>query len=310
MKRDRFAPSQLIRLGVVGALVSWCLIPAAGPSTALGASDPPADLVESGAKVEKLSGGFKFTEGPAADAEGNVFFSDIPNSRIHKWSVDGKLSVFRENTGESNGLYFDKAGNLMACEGGARRVTSTDPKGNVAVLADAYEGKKFNSPNDLWPDLKGGLYFTDPHYGPKEGLEQDGEHVYYLTPDRKKVVRVVHDMQRPNGLIGTPDGKRLYVADNGEGKTYVYAIGEDGSLSDRKLFADVRCDGMMLDEKGNVYLTSKKGIEIFDAAGKALGIIQVPEEPANVTFGGKERKTLFMTARTGLYAVQMKVRGF
>ena len=146
-------------------------------------------VVATGAKVEKLAGGFKFTEGPAADAKGNIFFTDIPNNRIHKWSLDGKLSTFRENSGGANGLYFDKKGNLLACEGGGRRLVSIDPKGNVTVLADKYQNKKFNSLNDLWIDPKGGIYFTDPRYGSRDNLDQDGEHVYYLSPDRKKIIR-------------------------------------------------------------------------------------------------------------------------
>jgi len=121
-----------------------------------------ASVVAPGAKVEKLAGGFKFVEGPAADSKGNVFFSDIPNNRIHKWSLDGKLSTFRENSGGSNGLYFDRKGNLLACEGGGRRLVSIDPQGNVTMLADKYQNKRFNSLNDLWIDPKGGVYFTDP----------------------------------------------------------------------------------------------------------------------------------------------------
>ncbi|MBI3462972.1 MAG: SMP-30/gluconolactonase/LRE family protein, partial [Planctomycetes bacterium] len=169
-------------------------------------------LIAPGGKVEKLAGGFMFTEGPAADAQGNVFFSDIPNQRIHKWSVDGQLSTFRENSGGANGLCFDSKGNLIACEGTARRVTMIDPQGNVTVLAESYNGKKLNSPNDLWIDPQGGVYFSDPRYGGMEGLEQDGFHVYYITPERKEVKRVTTDLVKPNGVLGTADGKRLYVA--------------------------------------------------------------------------------------------------
>jgi gluconolactonase len=191
---------------VLGALVAagWC--------------EENKSLVAPGAEVKKLAGDFRFTEGPAGDAVGDVYFSDIPNNRILKWSLDGKLSTFLENSGGANGLYFDKDGNLLACQGGDRRLVSISPKGEVTVLADQYEGKKFNSLNDLWIDPKGGVYFTDPRYGNREGMEQDGEHVYYLTPDHKKVIRVISDMVRPNGLIGTPNGRRLYVADAGAGK--------------------------------------------------------------------------------------------
>ena len=170
-------------------------------------------VVAPDARIQKLASGFDFTEGPVADAHGNVFFTDIPNSRIHKWSPDGSVSTFFDQTGEANGLYFDTKGNLLACQGGARKLVSIDTSGKVTTLADKYDGKKLNSPNDLWLDPKGGIYFTDPRYGPRHNLEQDGEHVYYLSPDRKKVIRVADDMVRPNGIIGTPDGKKLYIAD-------------------------------------------------------------------------------------------------
>jgi len=273
-----------------------------------GCNGEQLSVVASGAKVEKLAGGFKFTEGPAADAEGNVFFTDIPNNRIHKWSLDGKLSTFREDSGGSNGLYFDKKGNLLACEGEGRRLVSIDPKGNVTVLADKYQDKKFNSLNDLWLDPKGGIYFTDPRYGNRDNLEQDGEHVYYLSPDRKKLVRVVNDMVRPNGIIGTRNGKRLYVTDHGGKKTFVYKINKDGRLSNKKLFASEGSDGMTIDNEGNIYLTTN-AVAVYNKKGEKIETIKVPEGPANVTFGGKDEKTLFITARTSLYCVRMRVKG-
>jgi gluconolactonase len=201
------------------------------------------ELTALGAKVEQLSDGFSFTEGPARDAQGNIYFTDIPNGRIHKWSLDGKLSTFRENSGGANGLFFDRDGNLLACEGGNRRVTSIAPDGQVTVLADSYGGKKLNSPNDLWIDPKGGVYFSDPRYGSQDGLEQDGFHVYYLPPDRKQLLRVIDNLVKPNGVVGTADGKLLYVADAGDGKTYVYRIQEGGNLADRKLIAPIGSDG-------------------------------------------------------------------
>ncbi len=276
--------------------------------TALGWSLAKAGVVAEGAKVEKLAGDFAFTEGPAADAQGNIFFSDIPNNRIHKWSLDGKLSTFRENSDGANGLYFDKKGNLLACEGTGRRLVSIDPAGAVTVLADKYEGKRFNSPNDLWIDPKGGVYFTDPRYGNRDGMEQDGEYVYYLAPDRKRLIRVINDLVRPNGVIGTPDGKTLYVADNGDRKTFVYQVSGDGTLAGKKLFAPEGSDGMTIDSEGNVYLTTKV-VAVYDKDGQKIESITVPEQPANVTFGGTDNQTLFITARTSLYAVKMRVKG-
>lgn len=278
-----------------------------------GCSGEQLSVVADGAKVEKLAGGFKFTEGPAADAKGNIFFTDIPNNQIHKWSLGGKplrgkLSTFRENSGGSNGLYFDKKGNLLACEGGGRRLVSINPKGKVTVLADKYENKKFNSLNDLWLDSKGGIYFTDPRYGNRDGMEQGGEHVYYLSPDRKNIVRVIDDMVRPNGVIGTRNGKRLYVADHGGKKTFVYTINKDGTLSNKKLFASEGSDGMTIDNKGNIYLTTN-AVQVYNSKGEKIETIKVPEGPANVTFGGKDKKTLFITAQTSLYSVRMRVKG-
>lgn len=265
-------------------------------------------VVAPGAEVQKLAGDFRFTEGPAADAKGDVYFTDIPNNRIHQWSLEGELSTFREDSGGANGLYFDKAGNLLACEGGGRRLVSITPGGEVSVLADAYDGKKFNSLNDLWIDPKGGVYFSDPRYGGRDGMEQDGEHVYYLTPDRTKVIRVIDDMVRPNGVIGTPNGKRLYVTDHGDGKTFAYTVSEDGTLSDKTLFCEEGSDGMTLDMRGNVYLTTDV-VAIYNRKGKRIAEIKVPERPANVTFGGQNNRTLFITARTSLYSIDMNVRG-
>lgn len=286
-----------------------------------GSDAEDSSVVAVGAKVEKLAGGFKFTEGPAANAEGSIFFTDIPNNRIHKWSLAGKLSTFRENSGGANGLFFDKYGNLLVCEGGRRRLVSIDAQGKITVLADKYGKRRLNSPNDLWIGPKGGFYFTDPRYGRADDLEQDGEHVYYLSPDRKKLIRVIDDMVKPNGVIGTPDGKLLYVTDHGGDKTFVYTINADGTLSNKKLFAPESSDGMTIDNEGNVYLTSMPSrtlssydtttnpVSVYNAAGKRIETIEIPERPANVCFGGRDKKTLFITAQTSLYSVRMRVKG-
>ena len=270
-------------------------------------------IIAAGAKVKKLAGGFKFTEGPAVDAEGNVFFTDQPNNRIHKWPVDGKLSVFHEKPGRSNGLYFDKKGNLLACADLDNELWSIDMKGKVTVLVKEYKGKKLNGPNDLWEDLKGGIYFTDPFYkrpywnrGP---IEQDGQHVYYLYPDRKKLIRVTEDLVTPNGIIGTPDGRKLYVADLGARKTYVYNINVDGMLSGKKLFCSMGSDGMTIDNEGNIYLTGR-GVTVFNAAGEKIEHINIDAGwTANVCFGGRDRKTLFITAQESLFVLRMRVKG-
>jgi len=274
----------------------------------------PADgVIAPGAKLEKLADGFKFTEGPAADAEGNVFFTDQPNDRIMKWSIDGKLSTFLPVSGRSNGLYFDRSGNLLACADEDNQLWSISPEGRVTVLVKFFRNRLLNGPNDLWVRPDGGIYFTDPFYkrsywkrGP---MEQEGQCVFFLSPDRKVLRRVVTDLKQPNGIIGTPDGKQLYVADIGDKKTYVYTINEDGTLSDRKLFCEMGSDGMTIDSAGNVYLTGR-GVTVFDPSGKKIEHIEVPQRwTANVCFGGKDRKTLFVTASTGLYGLRMHVAG-
>jgi gluconolactonase len=261
-------------------------------------------------KVEKLAGGFSFTEGPIADAAGNVYFTDIPNNKILKWSVEGKLSTFRENTNGANGEDIDEKGNLYVCEGGGRRISKIDPSGNVTVLCDNYKGKKLNSPNDLWRDKKGGIYFTDPGYKKGES-ELDGSYVFYLPADSKEPIIVVADMTGPNGIVGTKDGKLLYVADYSGRKTFVFKVKDDGTLYDKKLFVPIGADGIELDEQGNLYLTdlSGKGVNIVSPEGKKLGYISVPNSTSNLCFGGKDGKTLFITARDSFYSIQMNVKG-
>ena len=276
------------------------------------ASKADSPVLAAGAKVEKLAGEFKFTEGPAADANGNVYFTDQPNDRIMKWSVDGKLSEHMKPCGRSNGLYFDGKGNLLACADEKNQLWSIGPDKRATVLVKDYEGKLLNGPNDLWVRPDGGVYFTDPFYkrpywkrGPSE---QDAQAVYFLSADRKRLVRVAGDLMQPNGIVGTPDGKRLYVADIRAGKTYAYDIQADGALANRKLFCPMGSDGMTIDDAGNVYLTGR-GVTVFDKAGGKVEHIEVPERwTANVCFGGKDGRTLFITASTGLYAVRMKTK--
>ncbi|MDQ3621117.1 MAG: SMP-30/gluconolactonase/LRE family protein [Verrucomicrobiota bacterium] len=286
---------------LLALLTSLALAPAA-------LSQSASDLVALGAQAEKLAGGFEFTEGPAGDRDGNLFFSDIPNNRIHQWSADGKLSTFRENSGGANGLYFDAENRLLACEGGNRRVTRSEKDGRITVLADQCEGKKLNSPNDLWVAPTGGIYFTDPRYGQDPVIEQPGHHVYLVPAAGGKVVRLITDLVKPNGIIGTADGKRLYVADPGARTIYGYDLQPDGSVANRKVAAPQGSDGLTLDERGNLYATGK-GVVVYSPAGEKIAEIAVPESPANLTFGGQDGRTLFITARTGFYAVKMKVRG-
>lgn len=267
-------------------------------------------LIADGAEVKKLHGEFEFIEGPIADPEGNVYFSDIPANRTYIWTVDGELKIFREDTGGANGLNFDSDGNLYFCEGTKQRVTMMDPAGKLTTIVERYEGNRLNSPNDLWFDAKGGFYLTDPRYQFfTYEMEQDGEHVYYISPDRKSITRVTQDIPKPNGIVGSLDGKILYVAST-SGKIYSFEINDDATLTKKKVFANLGSDGVTLDEKGNLYLTWVGGVHVYDPKGNKIEMIKVPEMPANCGFGGKDGKTLFMTSRTGLYAIDMTVRGY
>lgn len=280
--------------------------------TGLAVSGAPNSIVAEGAKVEKLAGDFSFTEGPACDRDGNVFFTDQPNDRIMRWSVDGKLTTFLQPCGRANGLSFDKQGNLWACADARNELWKIEPSGKHTVVLKAYEGKLFNGPNDLWLPPTGGVFFTDPFYKRpywNRGEKEMEQCVYFLSPDLTTVQRVIDDLKQPNGIIGTPDGKTLYVADIGARKTFRYAIGENGALKDKTLFCELGSDGLTIDNEGNVYLTGK-GVSVFDATGTKIEQIDVPEGwTANVCFGGSDRKTLFITASKGLYSLRMKVKG-
>jgi gluconolactonase len=282
------------------------------PSPAALAGPPIAP----GAELKKVADGYKFTEGPAADAKGDVYFTDQPNDRILKWDAkSGETTTFMQPAGRSNGLYFDREGGLIACADEKSQLWRIDPATKqVQVLLDAYKGGRFNGPNDVWVDPDGGMYFTDPFYKrpywqDREQPEQEKQRVYYLAKGAKAPVVAAEDLDKPNGIIGSADGKSLFVADIGAGKTYRYTIAEDASLKDRKLFCESGSDGMTLDQAGNLYLTGK-GVLVFGPDGQKLGVIDVPESwTANVTFGGPDMKTLFITAMDSVYTLEMTVSG-
>ncbi len=271
-----------------------------------------SQIIAPNASLEKLGSDFSFTEGPACDAEGNVFFTDQPNDRILKWSTGGKLSTFMHPCGRANGLSFDHQGNLWACADERNELWRIDPAGKVTVVITNYQGKRLNGPNDVWLQPTGGLYFTDPYYQRdywKRGPKESPECVYHLSADGQALTRVTDDLKQPNGIIGTPDGKTLYVADIGAQKTFRYSIQPDGSLRDKTLFCSMGSDGMTIDQQGNIYLTGK-GVTVFNPSGKQIEHIEVAEPwTANVCFGGKDRRTLFITASKSFYRLQMRVKG-
>jgi len=271
-------------------------------------------VVAAGGVVQKLAGEFEFTEGPTCDAEGNLFFTDQPNDRILRWNAEGGLSTFLQPAGRANGLYFDFKGNLVACADEKNALWSIAPDRRVTVILNEYNGKPLNGPNDVWVRRDGALYFTDPFYRrawwKHEKMPQDGQHVYFLSADRRQLARVTDDLQQPNGIIGTPDGKILYVADIGAGKTYRFDSAADGGLSNKTLVSEYGSDGMTLDEEGHLYLTGD-GVRVVDRAGRQIEHIKIAGEPwtANVSFCGRDRRTLFITAGKGLYDLRMRVSG-
>lgn len=294
----QFLASSFVALAVLGANAAFAA---------------PVPITAPGAQLQKLADGFAFTEGPACDAKGNVFFTDQPNDRILKWSVDGKLSTFLHPAGRANGLCFDSRGGLWACADEKNELWHVTPQGKATVVLATYGGKLLNGPNDVWVRPDGGLYLTDPlykrDYWTRGPMEQDAQGVYYLPPGGTTLTRVAGDLQQPNGIIGTPDGQTLYVSDIGAGKTYVYDVAHDGSLSGKRLFCAMGSDGMTIDSEGNVYLTGQ-GVTVFDKAGTQILKIPVAEGwTGNVCFGGRDRHTLFITASRGLYAMRMRVRG-
>ena len=274
-----------------------------------------AYIVKNEAKLVKIGSGFIFTEGPAVDKMGNVFFTDQPNNTIVKWSANsGQLNIFSDNSGRAIGLYFDSNGNLLACADMDNQIWSFSPDGKHKVLLDLYDGKKLNGPNDLWVHPNGGIFFTDPLYKRNywtrnPDRQQDGEHVYFMSQDGKKVERVETTLVKPNGIVGSANGKLLYVADIGGKKTYSYRINKKNQLIDKKLFAEMGSDGMTLDQKGNVYLTGD-GVTVFNKKGVKIAHIPLNARwTANVCFGGSDKSTLFITAMDGLYTLDMNVKG-
>lgn len=295
--------------------LSGCLL-----LVAIAAETPAADPIPGvgpTGETTKLHGDMQFTEGPAWDGKGGLYFTDIPADTIRK--TDGKtLETFAEESGHCNGLMFDAAGTLYACSmDGA--VVAFDADGNKTVIADKHDGKRFNAPNDLVIDRTGGIYFTDPRFRAPRDLPQGEEAVYYRSADGEVTrLKTGLDKKAPNGVILSPDEKTLYVIPSMQEEMMSYPVTKPGVIGEGKVFCklkqpegidDTGGDGLSVDTKGNVYITSQLGVQVFSPEGKLLGVIELPEQPANVTFGGPEGKTLYATARKSVYAVPMEAEG-
>ncbi|HWK99191.1 MAG TPA: SMP-30/gluconolactonase/LRE family protein [Parapedobacter sp.] len=270
-----------------------------------------AQVVAPGAEMKLVADGFGFTEGPAADQYGNVFFTDQPNNRIWRYGTNGDLAIFMEPAGRANGLYVDQQGYLIACADEHYELWRIGMDRNVEKLAMNYRDSLFNGPNDVWVSPQGVIYFTDPYYQrdywSRTSPDLVAEALYSYQDGQ--VARVDDQFKRPNGIIGTPDGKFLYVADIGDSKIYRYTLGKDGAVSDKQLFANQGSDGMTIDEKGNVYLTGK-GIDVYNPSGEKIQHIDVPVNwTANVCFSGMNHDVLFITASDKVFTLQMAVKG-
>ncbi len=277
-------------------------------------ADDLSTVIAPAAKLQLVVDGCKFTEGPAADSEGNVYFTDQPNDRIVRIGVDGRVADFLKPAGRSNGMFFAPDGKLIACADEKNEMWAISTSdGTRERLFGEYDGKHLNGPNDVWVHPNGTMYFTDPFYKrpwwSHEQAPQEVEGLYRVSRDHAVIQREQEPFKRPNGIVGDAARSLLFVADIGDKKTYVYPIHADGTLGKRSLFCEEGSDGMTLDDDGNLYLTGN-GVIVFRADGTRLGVIDVPENwTANVCFGGKDHSTLFITASDSVYSLSMQTYG-
>ena len=287
-----------------------------------------ARLINHSARVEQLHTGCRWAEGPAYFAAGRyVVWSDIPNDRMLRYDeTDGHVSVFRQPANFSNGNTTDRQGRLVTCEHGGRRVSRTEHDGSITTIAERWNGKRLNSPNDVVVRSDGSIWFTDPAYGIEtdyEGHKADSEigacHVYRVDPATREITAVITDMVRPNGLAFSLDEKQLYVVDTGRthgpenpAHMRVFDIDAAGTVSGGRVFADCTVglfDGFRLDDAGRIWTSAQDGIHCYDPDGTLIGKVRVPEITANCVFGGPKRNILYICATSSLYAVRLMVNG-
>ena len=273
-------------------------------------------IIAPGAQPDAVQSGFQFTEGPVWSPDGSLYFSDVRANRIYRLGADGKATVYAENTEGANGLAFDRRGHMLAVQGGGACVSRVQD-GRFTPLAQKVGDRPLVRPNDLIPDARGGVYFTDPGARPMPGETPDRKpSVYYMRPDGT-VVLVDDTVARPNGISLSLDGKTLLVADSMGEWVIGYDVQPDGTVRNRRQFARLRdveaarsgADGMAVDSRGRLYVTSTTGIQVFDPRGEHLGTITVPKKPSNLAFGGPDRKTLYITAGDTLYRLRMAAEG-
>lgn len=267
--------------------------------------------------VRKVQGDFEFTEGPAWDGQGTLYFTDVAGNRIYQLERRGEISVFLEPSDHANGLMINSAGTIFACQMDGRVVSIDPATKEVSTVTDSYNGRRYNAPNDLVLDRSGGIYFTDPQFRAPQPLPQGITAVYYVNA-QGEVSRITDQLPAPNGVILSPDETRLYVIPSMQKEMLVYPVTAPGKVGPARTFCVLKQqqpdgnqggDGLTIDTDGNLYITSALGVQVFDPQGRALGIISFPEQPANVTFGGSDRRTLFATCRTGLYSAPMVASG-
>ena len=269
-------------------------------------------IVNNGAEIQLVSDKFSFTEGPAADSFGNVYFTDQPNDKIYFWDwKTNKIAEFRTGSGRANGTFFDKNDNLITCSDEKGQILKINKSGIAEILTTDFNGKRLNGPNDLWLDGNNGIYFTDPlyvrDYWQDFHQEIPEKNLYYRNSEGK--ITKLDTFTQPNGIVGSQKLKKLYVSDIDANKTYVYDIIGEGKLGNKKLFCNLGSDGMTLDNLGNLYLTGK-GVTVFNKNGEQIHHISVPENwTANVTFGGENFSTLFINASKSVYTLKMNVSG-
>jgi len=294
-----------------------CLLAFAVVAAPLTAGDTDIPGIGKIGKPVKLDSKFDFTEGPCTDAKGNVYFSDIPKEKIYKVDLNGKLSVFVEGSNHANGLKMNGKGELVACEMDGQIVAYDIASKKKRTVIDKYDGNRFNAPNDLVVDKNDGVYFTDPSFRAPKPMPQKKLGVYYVDA-KGTVTRLIDDLPNPNGILLSTDEKTLYVIPTGQADMMAYAVEAPGKIGKGKVFCSLKQaegkkgsggDGATLDAKGNLYITSALGLQVFNPSGKLLGIITLPEQPANVCFGGADFKTLYVTARTSLYTVRTEMTG-